>query len=150
MKLEAPKLRQTGLQSQEVWRRARAEAPRLRQEFPAVERLQIVLRFVNMTSCASADQTHTMHPAAQAFFSFPCPYADCDGRFELHGVIAEALTRSAHDCEGELRCSGHRLRDGDNGLACGLTVHYAVAAFYQQPSTLTTRATAPAEGCGRS
>jgi hypothetical protein len=133
MKLETPKHRQRRLQRQELWRRARAEAPTMRARFPRVERLRIELNFVDMAVHTPADQMHTMHRAAQAFFCFPCPYSDCDGRFELDAAVAAGLTASVPDCEGELQCTGHRLRDGDSDRPCGLQLRYAFSARYCQP-----------------
>jgi hypothetical protein len=135
MKLEAPKLRQARLQRQEIWRRARATSPTLRGIFPRVELLKIELKFVDHMAHTPADQTHTMHPAAQAFFSFPCPYADCDGAYDLAAAVKEVVASSAHQCEGDVHCTGHRVRDGNNGQACGLKLHYVVKVHLRRAST---------------
>ena len=134
MKLEAPKLRQARLQRQDLWRRARAAAPTLRGEYPRVEKLHIELKFIDQTAHTPADQTHIMHPAAQAFFAFPCPYADCDGRFELNAAVGEAVANAKHRNEGDLNCTGHRVRDGNSGLACGLHLHFVVSARLRHPA----------------
>lgn len=142
MKLEPPKLRQARLQRQDMWRRERAATPTMRNAFPRVEQLRLELKFVEGGPRLPADQAHTMHPAAQAFFAFPCPYTDCDGRFDLSAAVTEALSKSAHRREGEIACTGHRLSDGASDRTCGLRLRYVLTARYHKSSAATERATA--------
>ncbi|HVN45511.1 MAG TPA: hypothetical protein VMT66_09660 [Steroidobacteraceae bacterium] len=73
-------------------------------------------------------QSHTRHAAACAFFAFPCPYADCDGQFDLSTAVTNAVANPVHRTTGELQCSGTRIvRMGASEL-CGLRLDYTVTA----------------------
>src|SRR6185437_10439404 len=63
--------------------RDREAAPKLRTMFPVIEQLRFELSFEGGGAATPVPQLHVLHPPARAYFSFPCPYADCDGRFEL-------------------------------------------------------------------
>jgi hypothetical protein len=111
-------------------RRERAAALALRVVFPAVQQLRLELNFESPNSSTPAAQSHTLHPAAHAFFEFPCPYADCDGQFNLTGAVDAALHDSAHRAEGVLECSGKRAHDSNAKQACQLRLLYTVTATY--------------------
>jgi hypothetical protein len=130
MKLATLKPRAAQQRRQDIWRRDRAAAPTLRTGFPRVERIHFDLKFEDRSPYAPVGQSHVLHPAAQAFFFFPCPYADCDGRFDLDAVVKGALESSAQCVEGDLECSGHRARDRVSGLPCGLRLHFTIAAQF--------------------
>jgi hypothetical protein len=130
MRFTAPKRTAVRKDLQERWRRERAAAQTLRTGFPRVERMRIELSFLGENSFAPAAQTHILHPAAQAFFAFQCPYSDCDGRFDLSGVVTQTVARSADHAEGTLECSGVRFRDGQREQACLLRLKFSLTAHY--------------------
>ena len=113
-------------------RRDRAAALALRAAFPDVQQLRLDLKFESTASSTPAVQSLILHPPAQAFFEFACPYADCDGRFDLTPGVNAALTDPAHQAEGTLECSG--VRPGERGLRqpCRLRLAYTVTATYQR------------------
>ena len=113
-------------------RRHRAAALALREVFPAVQQLRLELLFQgSTTSTTPATQSHTMHAPAPAFFEFLCPYADCDGYFDLSAAVKAALADPAHRVTGALGCSGKRaVRMGAKEL-CQLQLNYTVIATFQ-------------------
>jgi hypothetical protein len=78
------------------------------------------------------DQTHVMHPPARAFFEFPCPYADCDGHFNLSEAVHSALETSRKSATGVLECSGERVKDHTGRQACKLRLHYKINPKYSR------------------
>ncbi len=113
-------------------RRDRAAALALRVVFPAVQQLRLELIFESTSSSTPAPQSHVLHPPARAFFEFPCPYADCDGQFDLTGAVNAALADPEHRAEGVLECSGKRARDFGSKQPCQLRLIYTVTATYQR------------------
>jgi len=111
-------------------RRDRAAAATLRVAFPAVQRLRLELKFESSSAKAPTLQSHVLHPPAQAFFEFPCPYADCDGHFDLTGAVNAALADPAHHAAGVLECPGLRPWDWASKRACQLHLIYEVTATY--------------------
>ncbi len=140
MKLAALKPQAARQQRQDIWRRDRAAAQTVRRGFPRVERVRIDLGFVDSGAYTPAAQSHVLHPAAQAFFRFPCPYADCDGRFDLHTAVSAVLTSSANSGAGDVECAGHRARDGKSEQLCGLHLRFTIAAQYGRESSASTEA----------
>jgi hypothetical protein len=126
-------------QRREQSRRDRAAAQTLRSAFPAVERIRVELKFRDAATASPAGQSHVMHPPARAFFEFPCPYADCDGKFDLSSIATLVMAHSSLHAEGTLECDGVRSRDGLTKQPCGLRVDYTVAAQYQTPTAGPTR-----------
>ena len=112
-------------------RRDRAAALPLRLAFPAVQLLRVELSFDGSAN-APTPQSHLLHPPARAFFIFPCPYADCDGQFDLNSAVQAALAASAHGAQGSLECSGSRARDHALKQPCQLHLNYTVAATCQE------------------
>lgn len=90
--------------------RDRAAAVALRIAFPAVQHLRLELKFESSSAQVPTLQSHTLHPPAQAFFEFQCPYADCDGHFDLTGAVDAALADPAHHAAGVLRPAPVGLR----------------------------------------
>jgi len=111
-------------------RRDRAAALALRVAFPAVQHLRLELKFESTTSSTPTLQSHILHPPARAFFEFPCPYADCDGQFDLTSAVKAALADPAHQAAGVLECSGLRVRDYASKRPCQLHLLYTVTATY--------------------
>jgi hypothetical protein len=111
-------------------RRDRAAAVALRVAFPAVQHLRLELKFESSSAQAPTLQSHVLHPPAQAFFEFACPYADCDGHFDLTSAVDAALADPAHHAGGVLECSGLRPWDCASKRACQLHLNYKVTATY--------------------
>jgi hypothetical protein len=116
-------------------RRDRAAALALRVAFPAIQQLRLELSFEDGTSAIPpASQSHVLHPPARAFFEFPCPHQDCDGRFDLTAAVNVALTDTARRAEGMLECPGDRPHRNASRKACQLRLVYAITAIYQRGS----------------
>lgn len=111
-------------------RRGRLSAQALRVAFPGLERIRLELKFEGAKANPPADQSHVLHPAARAFFEFPCPYADCDGEFDLTSAVAKAVAGKAHEAHGVLDCCGRRALDYASKQECRLQVLYTVTATY--------------------
>lgn len=111
-------------------RRDRAAALALRTVFPAVRQLRLEFTFEGTSANTPASQSHLLHPPAQAFFTFPCPYFDCDGQFDLTGAMNAALQAQVHEAEGLLECPGVRARDYASKQPCGLHLIYKFTASY--------------------
>ena len=109
----------------------RAAAPALRVAFPTLRQLRLELQFEGSAPSTPAQQSHVLHPPARAFFEFPCPYADCDGRFDLTGPVNAALADPAHRAEGALECTGKRARHIGSKQPCELRLIYTVTATLQ-------------------
>jgi hypothetical protein len=111
-------------------RRDRAAAPSLRAAFPSVQQLRLELKFASTTSNIPASQSHVLHPPARAFFELPCPYADCDGQFDLTGAAHLLLVDRMSKVEGTLKCQGHRSDRGVTRTPCQLYLAYEFTAMY--------------------
>jgi len=111
-------------------RRDRAAAVALRVAFPAIQDLRLELQFESASSKAPTLQAHVLHPPAQAFFEYPCPYADCDGHFDLTSAVAAAVADPAHHAQGVLECPGLRPGDLASKRPCQLQLIYKVSARY--------------------
>jgi hypothetical protein len=108
-------------------RRSHATALALREVFPAVQQLRLEFLFRG-GSTSPAMQSRVLYAAARAFFEFPCPYADCDGQFDLGTAVKAALENPTHGTAGELECSGTRVVRMGASEACQLRLNYAVTA----------------------
>lgn len=109
----------------------RAAAPALRAAYPTLGQLRLELQFEGSAPGTPAQQSHVLHPPARAFFEYPCPYADCDGRFDLTGAVNAALADPVHRAEGVLECSGKRARHMGSKQPCQLRLMYTVTATFQ-------------------
>jgi hypothetical protein len=118
-------------QREDRLRRERAAAQAIRSAFPTIGRLRLDLRFEGSGATTPASQSHVMHPPARAFFEFPCPYADCDGQFNLTAAVKAALDSDAVETIGDLECSGLRARDHATRQPCKLHLHYKITPEYQ-------------------
>jgi len=112
-------------------RRERAGSQALRVAFPALQELRLELTFESPSPNTPAAQSHVLHPAARAFFEFSCPYADCDGGFDLTAAVNSALTAKGGKACGVLECPGHRPERHSSRRPCKLHLTYAIAATYQ-------------------
>jgi hypothetical protein len=129
MRLSSPE--NTRQQRTDRLRRERAAAHALRVEFPAVQQLRLELTFESAATNTPVPQSHVLHPAARAFFEFPCPYADCDGGFDLTHAVNTALANKTGKARGALECCGHRPEQHGSRKPCKLRLSYAIAATYQ-------------------
>jgi len=111
-------------------RRDRAAAPPLRVAFPSVQQLRLELKFASTTTNIPASQSHVLHPPARAFFELPCPYADCDGQFDLTSAVDLLLAGSSPKTEGTLKCQGHRPDRGVTLTPCQLHLTYEFTVTY--------------------
>jgi hypothetical protein len=111
-------------------RRDRAASQSIRVAFPAVQQLRVELKFVGTTANVPGSQSHVFHPPARAFFTFPCPYANCDGQFDLTSAVNAALDDSDHRAEGTLECCGARAQKFDSKQPCLLHLVYTVTATH--------------------
>jgi hypothetical protein len=124
------------LNVREQWRRDRASAQTLRSAFPSVARVQIHLTFEDPAGASPVEQSHDLHPPARAFFEFPCPYANCDGRFDVSTPARLAMEHVSLRAAGELECPGVRSKDAVTKQACGLKLTYTIAVEYQTEAAL--------------
>ena len=114
-------------QLREKQRRDRATAQAMRNAYPQFASLRLEFDFSEPETSAPAPQVLVLHPPSQAYFVFSCPYADCDGEFDLTTEVA-ALARSGEpSCEGHQRCGGQRARDARGRMPCDLTLDYFIA-----------------------
>jgi hypothetical protein len=113
-------------------RRERAAALALRAAFPEVRQLRLELRFDSKTTITPVPQSHILHPPARAYFAFPCPYADCDGRFDLTAAVASAVENPSRRSEGTFECAGVRVGNHPSRRPCELRLIYAVTAMSGQ------------------
>lgn len=109
-------------------RRDQEAVPKLRAMFPAVEQLRIDLSFEGGGTTTPVPQSRILHPPAHAQFSFPCPYGDCDGRFELGAAVHAAVEDPSHRLEGVLECVGSRASDIASKSPCRLRLHFTLTA----------------------
>ncbi len=112
----------------EQLRRARAAAQLLRAAFPAVEQLRIELSFKDASSNAPAAQAYVLYPPAPAFFTYRCPYSDCDGEFELESAVRRAMSPRYHTEVGSLACGGFRPGERGSKRPCDLRLDYTITA----------------------
>jgi hypothetical protein len=128
MRLSSPGPGAARQERTERLRRERATALPLRAMFPGVQQVRLELEF-EAAANTPASQAHVLHPPARAFFDFPCPYADCDGHFDLTTVVSGTLSTSAHEAEGVLECAGLRAHGGAK-QPCQLQLSYRIIATY--------------------
>lgn len=115
-------------QRQERLRRSRAAAQAVRVAFPSITQIRLELRFEGTSANIPASQSHVLHPPARAFFEFPCPYADCDGEFDLTAAVRSALSTAPQPVRGLLECHGQRIGARTTTQRCNLHLHYTVLA----------------------
>lgn len=119
------------------WVRDRASAQTLRSAYPGVALIRIELKFRDSPAGGTtpAAQSHTVHPPAPAFFEYFCPYADCDGKFDLGPAATQAMNASMAHVEGTLECGGMRSRDGLPRQPCGLCLSYTLSTLKSTPES---------------
>jgi len=122
-------------QLRERQRRDRATAQLMRALYPQFASLRFDFEFSDSNSEAPAPVPHllVMHPPSQAYFVFPCPYADCDGEFDLTAAVAELAHSEEPHSHGTQKCGGHRVRDKNGRLPCQLTLEYSIEPAPLEP-----------------
>ena len=113
--------------------RDREAAPKLRTMFPVVEQLRFELSFEGGAAATPVPQSHVLYPPARAYFSFPCPYADCDGRFELTAAVHAVVEDPSHRIEGVLECAGSRVSDFRSKPLFQLRLYFTITAVCAPP-----------------
>jgi hypothetical protein len=115
-------------------RRDRASAQTLRSTFPLLGHIRIDMTFEEPQGISPAPQTHVLHPGARAFFTFPCPYSHCEGKFDLTRFARDSAERADSQVAGTLECSGTRPRSGATRQPCGLILNYEIASGLLPPA----------------
>lgn len=128
MRFTARKSDSAAPEREERLRRARLEARALREVFPTASQVNVDLTFDPASELLHAPQSFSLYPAARAFFSYPCPYGDCDGVFDLKAPAERALERTKSRVAGLLECTGVRARDRQPRQPCALRVNYSISA----------------------
>lgn len=113
--------------TREKQRRARLAAPSLQVRFPGLAMLQLDFRFSDAGSLPPSSQSNVMHPPANAYFSFACPYGDCDGEFDLAESVASVLKSREAVKHGQLHCAGTRR----GRLPCKLCLDYTITPSWR-------------------
>jgi hypothetical protein len=114
-------------------RRAYLSAPSLREKFPRVEQVALELTFSDPTGIGKhSPQTHTLGPAARAYFEVACPCSAClAGGFDLSAIIADMLSRGRRKVSGKLSCHGWQDRGRVCEHRCLLELRYSATASYE-------------------
>jgi hypothetical protein len=118
------------LAGKERWRQDRAAAKTMREVYPKLAQMRIELTFVEAVARVPAAQSHVMHPPARAFFQFPCPYAACEGRFDLTPSANLIFSSAAARKSGNLECTGVRPKGGALKQPCGVQARYTIVAEF--------------------
>jgi hypothetical protein len=115
-------------QLRERQRRDRATAQVMRVMYPQFASLKLKFAFRESNPDISGPAPHllVMHPPSQAYFVFPCPYADCDGEFDLASVVAQLARSHEPHVHGSHKCGGQRVRDKNGRTPCELTLEYTL------------------------
>lgn len=119
------------LRRREQWQRERAQSEPMRTAWPQVEQLRFDMQFHDTTTViAPSAQSHVLNPPSRAFFRFPCPYADCDGEFDLSAAVLSLLGSHKPKVATKLKCEGVRPRNRLSGDCCGLDLECRLLAQY--------------------
>ncbi len=123
------------LQRRERWKRDHAASATVGSLFPTVQCIHIQLGFSGAVTSDPVPQAHVMHPPAKAFFNFLCPFADCDGHYDLSAVVAGLMKARTPRKDGKLECTGMRFKGGTGKQPCQLQLHYEIKVDYQRAAT---------------
>jgi hypothetical protein len=110
----------------EKQRRDRLAAKELRVQFPDFATIRVDLSFTDEASQPPAPQSIVLHPAARAYFVYPCPYSSCTGELNLAANVDHIAEHGTAHSAGHTRCNGER--SGPTGRApCDLQIDYSIA-----------------------
>ena len=115
-------------QLRERQRRDRALSQLMRAQYPQFASLKLEFEFSESDPDVLAPAPHllVMHPPSQAYFVFSCPYADCDGEFDLTSAVADLARSHEPHAHGSRKCGGQRVRDKNGRTPCQLTLEYSL------------------------
>jgi hypothetical protein len=122
----------------EKQRRNRMAAKELRVQFPEFASVRLNFEFSDETDQPPAPQYIVLHPPARAYFVYPCPYASCNGEFDLAASVAEIAEQKKTSGSGHTRCKGERTRGRQGKSPCDLHIEYSIAVG-KQPSDAQRR-----------
>jgi hypothetical protein len=109
-------------------RRDRAATQVMRDRFPQFASLRLDFEFSDTGRFTPAPQVTVLHPPARTYFFFPCPYADCDGEFDLTEAVARLVRDDETQVEGQINCCGQRTGEREQRSACHLLLEYTIVA----------------------
>src|SRR5947207_10389075 len=108
----------------EKQRRNRLAAKELRVLFPQFATVRVDFVFSGEALQPPAPQSIVLHPPAQAYFVYPCPYASCNGELDLAANVDNIAKQGKARTTGHAKCSGER--HGRQGKApCDLQIEYS-------------------------
>jgi hypothetical protein len=110
----------------EKQRRNRLAAKELRVQFPELASIRVDLAFSDESLQPPAPQSIVLHPPARAYFVYPCPYASCNGEFDLAAPVAKAAEQGRTGA-GHTTCKGERSRGRQGKAPCDLHIEYSIA-----------------------
>jgi hypothetical protein len=114
----------------EKQRRNRLMSKELRVQYPQLSSIRLEFAFSDESEQPPAPQSVVLHPPARAYFVYPCPYASCNGEFDLAAPVADAAERHEHHA-GHTRCKGERVRGRQGKTPCDLHIEYSIAVDKQ-------------------
>jgi len=115
----------------EKQRRNRLMSKELRVQFPQLSSIRLDFAFSDETSQPPAAQSIVLHPPARAYFVYPCPYASCNGEFDLAAPVADVASQGHDHSAGHTRCKGERVRGRQGKTPCDLHIEYQIAVGKQ-------------------
>jgi len=115
----------------EKQRRNRLMSKELRVQFPQLSSIRLDFAFSDETSQPPAPQSIVLHPPARAYFVYPCPYASCNGEFDLAAPVADIAEHGTERTAGHTRCKGERVRGRQGKTPCDLHIEYSIAVGKQ-------------------
>ena len=101
--------------------------------YPRIKQLRIEFSFEDRSPFGLSPQAHTLYPAANAFFRFACPCAECDGEFDLSKAVKGLLerpsgSRGSSQVSDLWPCEGVRRREQSTATPCTLILKYRLVA----------------------
>jgi hypothetical protein len=109
-------------------RRDRAATQLMRDRYPQIASLRLDFDFSDSGPFTPAPQVTVLHPPARTYFFFPCPYADCDGEFDLTEAVTRLMREDETHAGGQLTCCGQRTREKQQHSPCQLMLEYTIVA----------------------
>ena len=111
----------------EKQRRNRLAAKELRVQYPQLSSIRLDFEFSDETSQPPAPQSIVLHPPARAYFVYPCPYASCNGEFDLAQTVSHVAQEGRAKAAGHTTCKGERVRGRQGKTPCDLQIEYSIA-----------------------
>jgi|SRR5688572_15003924 hypothetical protein len=106
-------------------RREQAAARPLREIYPGVATLRFDFKYSADMHPLPAPQSRVLHPPANAYFTFPCPFSECAGHFDLAAQVRDLLRANGTHATGTMDCCGERVHpQGRSG--CRLKLEYSL------------------------